>query len=146
MGSSGKQVAEQNYQLFCSWVARKSVGDFKQMVSRGVLSRKEIAKECGFAKSALDQNPRIKAALLALELELRTKGILPALASPSFSDKGSSKSTMPSNRQLLADTERLRRLEHQVAILQAENTELKRQLEKYAVLSEALASAGRLPR
>jgi hypothetical protein len=32
------------------------------MTSRGARSRKEIVTECGFAKSPLDQSPRIKAA------------------------------------------------------------------------------------
>ncbi len=83
--ASGKQLAEQNYQIFSTWVANKSIDEFKQLVSRGVLSRKEIAKECGFAKSALDQNPRIKTALSTLEEKLRSQGVLPALVPPSSS-------------------------------------------------------------
>lgn len=143
--ASGKQLAEQNYQIFSTWVANKSIDEFKQLVSRGVLSRKEIAKECGFAKSALDQNPRIKTALSTLEEKLRSQGVLPALVSPSSSEDRSKLRT-PGNQKLLADAERLKRLEHQVASLQAENSELKRQLEKYVVLSEVLADTGRLPR
>jgi hypothetical protein len=65
--ANGKQIAEQNFQIFQTWIASKADSGFRQMVSRGVLSRKEIAKECGFAKSALDQNPRIKAALTGKE-------------------------------------------------------------------------------
>lgn len=143
--ASGKQLAEQNYQTFSTWVANKSLDEFKQLVSRGVLSRKEIAKECGFAKSALDQNPRIKTTLSTLEEKLRSQGVLPALVPPSSSEDRSKLRT-PGNQKLLADAERLKRLEHQVASLQAENSELKRQLEKYVVLSEALADTGRLPR
>lgn len=143
--ASGKQLAEQNYQIFSTWVANKSIDEFKQLVSRGVLSRKEIAKECGFAKSALDQNPRIKTALSTLEEKLRSQGVLPALVPPSSSEDRSKLRT-PVNQKLLADAERLKRLEHQVASLQAENSELKRQLEKYVVLSEVLADTGRLPR
>ncbi len=143
--ASGKQLAEQNYQIFSTWVANKSIDEFKQLVSRGVLSRKEIAKECGFAKSALDQNPRIKTALSTLEEKLRSQGVLPALVPPSSSEDRSKLRT-PGNQKLLADAERLKRLEHQVASLQAENSELKRQLEKYVVLSEVLADTGRLPR
>lgn len=143
--ASGKQLAEQNYQIFSTWVANKSIDEFKQLVSRGVLSRKEIAKECGFAKSALDQNPRIKTALSTLEEKLRSQGVLPALVPPSSSEDRSKLRT-PGNQKLLADAERLKRLEHQVASLQAENSELKRQLEKYVVLSEVLAETGRLPR
>jgi len=53
--ASGKQIAEQSFQIFQAWLAGKTDADFRQMVSRGVLSRTEIAKECGFGKSALDQ-------------------------------------------------------------------------------------------
>ena len=53
--------------VFAVWVVSKTDDDFRAMTNRGVLSRKEVAKECGFAKSALDQNPRIKAALRDLE-------------------------------------------------------------------------------
>ena len=66
--ASGRQIAEANVQVFRSWIAGKSADDFRAMSLRGVLSRTEIAKECGFAKSALDQNPRIKMALRELEL------------------------------------------------------------------------------
>ena len=75
--ASGRQIAEENVQTFAAWVAIKSDADYRAMVSRGVLSRTEIAKECGFAKSALVQNPRIKAILNDLEDELRQRGLLP---------------------------------------------------------------------
>lgn len=52
--ASGRQLAEQNVATFAAWVASKNDHDFRAMVSRGVLSRTEVAKECGFAKSALD--------------------------------------------------------------------------------------------
>ena len=116
------------------------------MVSRGVLSRKEIAKECGFAKSALDQNPRIKALLKQTEDDLRLRAILPPLEKrivlegelPPFRDAG--------KQHALRDNERLKRLEQENASLHAENAELKRQLQRFTVLQEALALTGRLPR
>jgi regulator of replication initiation timing len=40
----------------------------------------------------------------------------------------------------------LKRLEQENASLRAENDELKRQLERYVVLQEALSLTGRLPR
>ncbi len=61
--ANGQQLAEMNANTFFTWVAGKSDGDFRAMTSRGVLSRTEVAKECGFSKSALTQNPRIKAVL-----------------------------------------------------------------------------------
>ena len=83
--ANGQQIAGQNFATFVAWLASKSIDEFRAMTSRGVLSRKEIAKECGFAQSALTQNPRIKAALKAKEDELRAGGVLPSLA-PKVSD------------------------------------------------------------
>lgn len=143
--ANGQQLAEKNFNMFVAWLASKSADEFRGMVSRGVLSRKEIAKECGFAQSALNQNPRIKSALLAKEVQLRDSGVLPALAgvageapAPLMREPGSNARSF--------DIERLRRLEQENASLRAENGQLKRELERYAVLREALSTAGRLLR
>ncbi|WNC89440.1 VPA1267 family protein [Paraburkholderia sp. FT54] len=158
--ASGKQIAEQNLQLFQTWLASKTDADFRQMVSRGVLSRKEMAKECGFAKSALDQNPRIKATLKAVEDGLRDRGILPALEEKLTIDGAAPPMREMGQQRAARDSERLKRLELENASLRAEKDELrrentnlraekddlKRQLERYAVLEEALSLTGRLPR
>jgi hypothetical protein len=144
--ASGKQIAEHNFQTFQAWLACKTDSDFRQMVSRGVLSRKEMAKECGFAKSALDQNPRIKAALKALEDGLRERGILPALEEKLPIDGAGPPMREVGQQRAARDGERLKRLEQENASLRAENDELKRQLEKYVLLQEALSLTGRLPR
>lgn len=144
--ASGRQIAEANVQAFRRWMAGKSADDFRAMALRGVLSRTEIAKECGFAKSALDQNPRIKTALRELEDRLRQEGLLPKALprrsvqpqEPRLRDRGA--------QQALLDRERLRRLEQENASLRAEVDELKRQLKRHAILSEALTMTGRLPR
>ncbi|MDR3067164.1 MAG: hypothetical protein LBV05_16885 [Comamonas sp.] len=144
--ASGQQVAEENVRRFQTWMASKTDGDFRQMVSRGVLSRTEIAAECGFAKSALAQNPRIREALKHLEAQLRERGLLPSLAQDG-EDEGQ---PIPLQRadsvRAARDAERLSRLEQENASLKAENTELKRILGRYAVLQEVLAETGRLPR
>lgn len=71
--ASDRQIAHENLQRFVEWIASKTDEDYRALAGRGVLSRKEIARECGFAKSALDQNPRIKLALRELEEALRGK-------------------------------------------------------------------------
>ncbi|MFM0205777.1 VPA1267 family protein [Paraburkholderia sediminicola] len=144
--ASGRQIADENFRSFQTWLASKADSDFRQMVSRGVLSRKEIAKECGFAKSALDQNPRIKAALRATEDGLRERGILPAPL-----ERGGGELEMPLVRETgmqraVLESERLKRLEQDNASLRAENAELKRQLVRYAALQDALSLTGRIPR
>jgi hypothetical protein len=144
--ASGRQIAEQNVVTFAAWVASKTDEDFRAMVSRGVLSRTEVAKECGFAKSALDQNPRIKGALRDLEDGLRLRGVLPPAVER---DPGAPETPLmrePGRLRAAEDAERRRRLEQENAALKAEVAELKRTVEKFSVLRDALALTGRLPR
>lgn len=144
--ASGQQISEQNVKTFVSWVASKTDDGFRTMASRGVLSRKEIATECGFAKSALDQNPRIKAALRELEDALRARGVLPQVVEKTTEEAAKPLMREPGKLRVALDAERLRRLETDNASLKAEVAELKRALAKYAILREALTQSGRLPR
>jgi hypothetical protein len=145
--ASGQQIAEENVRLFQSWVASKTDDEFRDMVVRGCLSRSDIAKECGFAKSALAQNPRIKAALLELETILRERGVMPPVVvrtdgkEPVPASEGKASSVFGR-----ADHERLRRLEQENALLRSENEELKAAFGRRTVLHEALTLTGRLPR
>ena len=144
--ASGQQIADENVRKFATWAASKTDAEYRDLVVRGVLSRIEIAAECGFAKSALAQNPRIREALKALEASLRDRGVLPAVVTPGepLNDIPAPRATEPS--RLARDAERLARLERENANLRAEITELKRLLGRYTVLQDALAETGRLPR
>ncbi len=139
--TNGRQRADENLETFSTWAASKTEDDFVQIVSRGALNRREIATECGFARSVLNQNPRVRQALAILEDHLREKGVLPQRVA----DAGNGP-TKTSNRAFQLDAERLRRLEQENALLRAENHELKAQICRFAVLSEVLAETGRLPR
>lgn len=144
--ANGPQLSEQNVKTFAVWVASKTDDDFRAMASRGVLSRKEIAAECGFAKSSLDQNPRIKASLRELEDDLRARGVLPPVVEKTAGEAAKPLMREPGKLRGALDAERLRRLETDNASLKAEVAELKCMLGKHAILSEALALTGRLPR
>jgi len=144
--ANGQQLANQNFLEFSTWLASKTDDDFRQLVSRGVLSRKEIAAECGFSKSALDQNPRIKSALREAEDALRERGVLPPTVGKGLGQADELLVRESGQQRQGLDAERLRRLEQENASLRAENSELKRQLERYAVIREALALTGRAPR
>lgn len=144
--ASGQQIAEDNVQAFATWVVSKTDDEFRAMASRGVLSRKEISVECGFAKSALDQNPRIKSALRELEDTLRARAVLPPAVEKTGDETAKPLMREPGKLRGALDAERLRRLETDNASLKAEVLELKRSLEKHTILSEALALTGRLPR
>ena len=142
---SGQQKADQNHTTFLSWVASKTDADYREMVVRGQLNRKEIARECGFAKSVLLQNPRVRDSLKSLEADLREQGILPPLAviegaAPVVA------TTESNNPRVAADKARLKRLEVENAALRAELMELRGQLERYRVMDNVLSSTGRLPR
>ena len=144
--ASGQQLAERNFQLFSSWLESRTDEDFRQMVGRGILCRKEIAAQCGFAVSALNQNPRIKSVLLAKEALLRKSSVLPAIAERSEDAVLIPPVREPSFASRSLDSERLRRLEQENACLRAENGQLKRDLERYAVIREVLSTTGRMPR
>jgi hypothetical protein len=147
--ASGQQIAEENVVKFAAWQASKTDDDFRNMAVRGVLSRTEIAAECGFAKSALTQNPRIKSALGLLEAGLREKGVLPPLANETRNGEAEApdlRMRQPDPSRHAIDAHRLSRLEQDNASLKAEVAELKRQLSRFAVLQQVLAETGRLPR
>lgn len=144
--NSGRQIGEQNFQTFVAWVASKTDDDFRAIANRGVLLRTEVAKECGFAKSALHQNPRIKAALCELEDYLRHRGVLLPAVEQDRDKPRPAVTREPGRLRATQETERLRRLEQENASLKAEVAELKRALEKHAMLRDALALTGRLPR
>jgi len=139
---SGQQKADRNLSAFLTWVASKTDADYREMVLRGQLNRKEIARECGFAKSVLLQNPRVKDALRALEAQLRDRDILPPVAEPATP---APTSDVP-NPRAAADKARLKRLEAENAALRAEVMELRGRLDRYRLMDDVLSSTGRLPR
>ena len=150
--ASGQQIAEENFQKFTVWMASKTDDDYRNMAVRGVLSREEIKTECGFSKSALTQNPRIKEALALLEKGLREKKVLPPLANdapvdvPDDGEPPEARMRQPDPARHAIDANRMSRLEQENASLIAVVAELKKQLSRFTVLQQALAETGRLPR
>lgn len=145
-GMNSSQLAKENLRAFHTWAAGKSDSEFRAMASRGVLSRIEIVKECLFAKSVLSQNEHVAKALRELEGSLRDRGVLPALALKDPEVSAPQLLRESGGGRAALDVDRLRRLEQDNASLRAEVTELKRQLQQYAVLREALSQTGRVPR
>ena len=113
------------------------------MVTRGQLNRTEIAKEAGFAKSVLIQNPRVRESLLDLEKRLRAQGVLPPVSEPNADRTLIIQTESP---RATADKGRLKRLESENAALKAELMGLRSQLQRYATMESVLTSTGRLPR
>lgn len=138
---NGQERAEQNFLAFQTWATSKADADFREMVTQGRLNRGEICRECGFGRSALVQNPRIKEALHALEEQLRARGILPVQTL-------SAVAPLRAKGQLEAATEaeRLRKLEAENAGLRAELSELRRRLKRFEAMESLLAETGRFAR
>jgi hypothetical protein len=144
--ANGQQIAEENFKKFSAWRASKTHADFRAMVSRGILSRKDIVAECGFSPSALTQNPRIRVALADLEATLREEGVLPLVSKNAEAEADAPPQRQPGRARQAIDAERLSRLEVENAILNKKIDELERLLARFTVLREALAESGRLPR
>lgn len=156
--SNGRQLADHNVSIFTAWISSKSDSDFSRMIHRGALSRSVIAQECGFAKSALAQNPRIKALLTELEKNLRATGVLPQLidanselGDPKPSDLKPtlqrSPNVIPEGNSASSSLEaKLQRLQQENACQRAEIEELRKQLKQFTSIHEALSNSGRIPR
>ena len=143
--ANGQQLAGTNLAAFRAWAKSKSDEDFKEYVHRGVLKRSEIASECGFGKSALVQNPAIKAELEELEDSLRRRGVLPAHKErDAISDKPVVRDAQA--KQTRQDGQRLNSLEQENASLRAELGQAKSMLERFKLMSEFLDETGRMPR
>lgn len=139
---NGQEKADQSYEAFRKWAASRTDADFREIVRGAQLNRGEICRECGFGRSALTQNPRIKEALFHLEDDLRERGVLPWQQAPV------SEPPMRAKGQMVAasDAERLRKLEAEVAGLRAALDEARDRLARYQVIEGVLSESGRLIR
>jgi hypothetical protein len=73
MKLNGQQRSALNIATFLSWMDGKTDDDFRKLVVRGKLLRREIARECGFDKSVLLTNPLVKEAFQMLVARLRER-------------------------------------------------------------------------
>ena len=133
--ANGQQKATANLSSFIIWQASMTDDGFRQIVFRGGLNRGEIAKACGFGKSALNQNPQIKSALQALEDDLRARNVLPQLSEKSKITKAEPKQYDKAASQRIRDAKRIVELEQKVLELEA-------RLKRFSELSEVLHENG----
>lgn len=133
--ANGQQKAIVNLHSFITWQSTMDDDGYRQITYRGSLSRGEIAKACGFGKSALNQNPQIKLSLQTLEEDLRERNVLPlltekakaSLAEPKQHDKNAAKRIMEAKR---------------IAALEQQVLELETRLKRFEELSEVLWDMG----
>lgn len=133
--ASGQQKAEANLLAFEQWIAVQTDESFTQITHRGKLKRNDIAKACGFAKSALTQNPRIRERLEGLEDDLREKGVLPKLPETKARKTSKTPKYDSSTNSKIMESKRLAQLEQEVL-------ELKAKLARYEELAEVIDEIG----
>lgn len=151
--ANGQQKADENVKAFDAWKASLSDDDFKQIVYRGNIQRSEVAKAVGCGKSALTQNPALKAGLIKLEDDLRERGVLPPLnQAKKDEDRNAAKEYDNTIRKRSLESRRLSYLELENIELKAKVDDLEHQLKKkkaelsrYSEQSEALYELGTLP-
>ena|SRR5690554_2547996 len=149
--ANGKDIGAANVRKFQNWAAeRKAAGDWAEYIRQGQLNRTEIASECGFAKSALRQNPAVKAALEALETCLRARGTLPPAKGEKTPQTQHEAATASVDRRVATlnnrTEQRVKALEEQNASLRAEVLELREQVKRYQIIDDHLAQTGRMVR
>lgn len=126
---------DESVAMFIAWEKSMTNTGFRQIVYRGRLSRTEVAKGCGFAKSVLTQNPEVRKLLKALESRLRQIGVLPEETAAKIEADSQPKKYDGKKNQHNQQQNRLRKLEQ-------ENLELKAKLRRFEELSEVVSEMG----
>lgn len=142
---SGPQLAKQNLNLFEQWKKdREAAQDYADFIRGSILNRTRVAAACGFALSAITQNPAIKASLASLEDKLREDGTLPK-KKPKTSENASDAALRErTTKQKDRAENRVKALEEKNALLKAEVQELRGMLKKYEFMEKHLAETGRV--
>ncbi|MBO1927370.1 hypothetical protein J3998_07235 [Thiomicrorhabdus sp. 6S2-11] len=131
---NGQQKAEANFQAFEQWIEVQTPESYANITHRGKLKRGDITKACGFAKSALTQNPRIRERLETLEEDLRVQGVLPRLSEKGECEKADAPLYEAKSDKVM-DSKRL-------ASLEKENLELKAKLARLEELAQVIEEMG----
>lgn len=110
---------------FHRWAKSMSDDEFRQIVyaPKGILNRQQVKTLAGLSDQAIKKNEKVKAALKALEDELRERGVLPPLTEAGEQSPSEPELDDASSKEHALDHGRLRKLE-------AENQDLKVQFEK----------------
>lgn len=137
--SSRRQLAKEYAERVSKWISERDLyGDYSEYERGGKVNRGALCAELDFSRSVINQNPAVKAALA--EAEKRWFG-------DNHSDAKALKAALGRSEkraeQRISD---VNRLEDQIAKLKAENTLLRRQLERYAAMDAVIQQTGLVPR
>lgn len=138
--ANGQQMAKENVRKFEAWVSERTAAcDWQEYLRGNLLNRTEIARECGFAVSALRQNPTIQASLQALEEKLRESGVLHASRKAAALRASEVRAARAASRE----QSRIKALEEQNAAQKAQILALEQSLKRYKLFEQHLQETGR---
>lgn len=150
---SNARLAAQAVESFKTWAAeRERAGDWADYLRAGKLNRSELAKECGFGRAALQQNPALAQALADVEARLAGQGIVqgspvgaqdlpPGLRAEVGAAEERARRATSARDALLR---RIKALEERNAVLLAANRELTERLRRSVLAEHHLAETGRM--
>ena len=122
--SSGQAIGNENFEKFKTWIAeRNAQNDKVDYVRNGKLNRSEVAKELGFGRSVFAQNPAVKE--LALQLDEDWGKLKPATPK---TERELTEARERANEKVKRTEGNNSRLLEKIAMLEAENRQLKVQL------------------
>lgn len=144
----GISQAQDSLNKFETWASTLSNADFVAIARGSKLNRNDVAKGAGIARSTLNDNDLVKAALLSLEDDLRSKNVLAPLteAAKEQQESGVDKLYEQSGNELKRLKTEVERLKAKCLNKDAEIERLRSKLEQYFELSEVLSGSGVMPR
>lgn len=136
INSNRIEAGKENLAKFESWVVeRTDEGDFLDYIRAGKLNRSEVAKELGFGRSVFAQNPAVKE--LALKLDNDWGQLKPHV--PKTAEELSQARERANDKVKQTEGANSKLLER-VAMLEAENRQLKLQIANAEHFRSARAS------
>jgi len=133
---------DNSVKLFETWRNSMSDQDYVDIIFRGNLNRKNIAEQCGFAKSVLGSNKTIKNDLKELEDSLRERLVLPPLTAKGEKEELAPKALQRESLKAAREQSRVPDLEQRIIELEVENKALKAnkgRLSEFAEVYEELS-------
>lgn len=137
-GSNGVMDGERNVQQFKQW--ESEVEDFRPFIDRGALCVRKVADDAGIKRGVFYTNGKIRDELMPKLVERLAKdGLLTArvVVPTTIVIKGP--------RNSAANQSSIKMIQEQNEALKAENTRLRKELEKHQAVRHILSETGRLP-
>lgn len=137
--SNGQAKGQENLQAVQQWIAeREAQADYGEYERRGIVNRSALFAELNIARSTYGSNAQVRA--LIEEADARWYGEKEA------DTKAHKAARERSEKKAAVTNAEVSKLMDQIVKLKAENSQLKRESEKYAAMKEVLLETGYQPR